>query len=69
MVHNLVVQQTKIETEALGHVTRVFEVATAWVVEADVLSRTPGVADQSHEARHDLPKFAKCNSTDSGARP
>jgi hypothetical protein len=39
MNHKLIAQQTQMETEALGHVTRALEVAVAWIVEGDDLSR------------------------------
>jgi hypothetical protein len=39
MDHKLIVQQTKMESEALRHVTRALEVAIAWIVEGDDLSR------------------------------
>ena len=32
MDHKLIAQQTKMEAEALGHVTRALERATAWIV-------------------------------------
>jgi hypothetical protein len=39
MDHKLIAEQTQMETEALGHVTRALEVAIAWVVDGDDLSR------------------------------
>jgi hypothetical protein len=39
MNHELIVQHTQTESEALEHVTRALEVAIAWVVEGDDLSR------------------------------
>jgi hypothetical protein len=39
MDHKLIAEQTQMEAEALGHVTRALEVAIAWVVEGDDLSR------------------------------
>jgi hypothetical protein len=39
MDHQLIAQQTQVENEALGHVARALEVATAWVVEGDDVSR------------------------------
>jgi hypothetical protein len=39
MDHKLIAQQTKMESEAMGHVTRALQVAIAWVVEGDDFSR------------------------------
>lgn len=39
MDHQLVVQQTKVETAALEHSTRALEVAISWVVKGDDVSR------------------------------
>jgi uncharacterized membrane-anchored protein YjiN (DUF445 family) len=39
MDHKLIAQQTQMEAEALGHLTRALEVAIAWVVEGGDLSR------------------------------
>lgn len=39
MEHQLIIQQTKVETEALEHFTRALEVAMAWVVKGDDVSR------------------------------
>src|SRR5688500_16024370 len=39
MDHVLVIQQTKMESEALIHVTRAVDVAIGWVVEGNDLSR------------------------------
>src|SRR5450432_4119227 len=35
----LVIQQTKVESQALEHITQAVEVALAWVVEGDDVSR------------------------------
>jgi uncharacterized membrane-anchored protein YjiN (DUF445 family) len=39
MDHKLIAEQTQMEAEALGHVTRALKVATVWVVEGNDLSR------------------------------
>lgn len=39
MDYQVIVQQTKVESEALEHVTRALEVAIAWIVEGRDLSR------------------------------